>query len=80
MSQVFNSSGSGSKGDKVSVTPKTKKLATSGPNGEYKLYPYRWSIQSFFSMCMVMSGFLMVGFSPISSSVAKIFDCEELIV
>lgn len=37
-------------------------------------------MQAFLTMSMIVSGFLMVGFSPIASTVARIYSCDELIV
>ena len=34
----------------------------------------------FFTMAMIVSGFLMVGFSPIASTIAKIYACDEVMV
>ena len=37
-------------------------------------------MQAFFTVSMIVSGFLMVGFSPISNTIAKIYDCSQIIV
>jgi hypothetical protein len=37
-------------------------------------------MQSFFTISMIISGFLMVGFSPISETISKIYECSEIIV
>jgi hypothetical protein len=47
---------------------------------QYTLYSFRWLMQAFFTMSMIVSGFLMVGFSPISETIAKIYDCSQIIV
>jgi hypothetical protein len=47
---------------------------------KYTLYPFRWLMQAFFTVSMIVSGFLMVGFSPISNTIAKIYDCSQIIV
>ncbi len=47
---------------------------------QYTLYSFRWVMQAFFTVSTIVSGFLMVGFSPISETIAKIYDCSQIIV
>jgi predicted MFS family arabinose efflux permease len=55
-------------------------LSASEIGKKYTLYPFRWLMQAFFTVSMIVSGFLMVGFSPISNTIAKIYDCSQIIV
>ena len=70
--------------EKESAAPKSGQLkstdASSGQTSEFKLYPCRWMLQFFFACCMISSGFLMVGFSPISNTIAAIYGCAPFIV
>lgn len=34
----------------------------------------------FFTAGMIVSGFLMVGFSPIASTISQIYGCEDIVV
>ena len=47
---------------------------------QYTLYPFRWLMQAFLTASTIASGFLMVGFSPVSETIAKIYDCSQIIV
>ena len=74
----------GLSGEITSAAPKSgqkKSTITTGANGQqYILYPFRWALQVMVTMAMVVSGFLMVGFSPIANTVAKIYGCSEVLV
>ena len=66
------------------LSPNLDKASAAPPSGssekKYKLYPFRWVMQLFVLSTMIVSGFLMVGFSPIASTIAKIYGCNEVLV
>ena len=55
-------------------------LSVNEDGKQYTLYYFRWLMQAFLTASMIASGFLMVGFSPISETIAKIYDCSQIIV
>ena len=55
-------------------------MSASEIGKQYTLYSFRWVMQAFFTLSMIVSGFLMVGFSPITNTIAKIYDCSQIIV
>ncbi len=59
---------------------KSELQGTQKSQQEFKLSPMRWPMQIFFTMALVSNGFLMVGFSPVASILAEIYNCEKIIV
>lgn len=53
-------------------------ITTDESGRQYTLYSFRWIIQSLFALSMAMTGFLMVGFSPVSDYVAKMYGIDAL--
>eukprot|EP00347_Sterkiella_histriomuscorum_P012556 403368114 len=47
---------------------------------QYQLHPLRWWLQIFFTTALLSNGFIMVGFSPVSSNIAAIYNCQQIIV
>ena len=45
---------------------------------EYRSYPYRWVICIFFSIQQIGLGMMMVGFSPITALMAKVYSVDSI--
>jgi hypothetical protein len=55
-------------------------IVKQGTEEEFKLYPYRWKLQVAFSLAVISTNVLGVGFSPISEVISVIFNCNVLVV
>ena len=47
---------------------------------QYTLYPYRWVMQLIFSLNFAVSGFIMIGFSPIAKIISDLYNCSLVVV
>ncbi len=53
-------------------------ITTDESGRQYTLYNFRWILQSLFALSMAMTGFLMVGFSPVSDYIAKMYGIDPI--
>mmetsp|Transcript_12237 Transcript_12237/g.10850 ORF Transcript_12237/g.10850 Transcript_12237/m.10850 type:complete len:263 (+) Transcript_12237:2-790(+) len=57
---------------------KSSNLTTSSDVPQYTLYPYRWVICIFFSLQQMGLGMMMVGFSPITALMARVYEVDSI--
>jgi len=62
-------------GVKGAINPSLKGtvITTDESGRQFTLYSFRWLILSVFACSMMVTGLMMVGFSPVSSSIAAIY-------